>query len=95
VTQPGDTSSETRAAPEELREEIAATREDLGATVQALADKADVRARARERLDERKRQAQQAAGRAVEQVRRRPLPFATVGALLTGLIIGASLHRRR
>jgi hypothetical protein len=81
--------------PDELRRRIAATREELGATVQALADKADVKARAREMVDERKQQAGHTAGQAVQEVRRRPLPFATLGALLAGLIIGAVLRRKR
>jgi ElaB/YqjD/DUF883 family membrane-anchored ribosome-binding protein len=81
--------------PAELREEIAATREDLGDTVQALADKADVKARAREKVDERRQQAAQTAEHAVQQVRRKPLPYATAGALFVGMIIGALLRRRR
>jgi anti-sigma factor RsiW len=81
--------------PDELRDEIAATREDLGETVQALADKADVKARAREKIGERKQQAEQTAEQALQQVRSRPLPFATAGALLAGMIIGAFLRRRR
>jgi Protein of unknown function (DUF3618) len=36
--------------PEEIRREIEATRQDLGDTVEALAAKADVKARARERI---------------------------------------------
>jgi hypothetical protein len=34
--------------PEEIREEIEATREDLGETVEALAAKADVKAQAKQ-----------------------------------------------
>jgi ElaB/YqjD/DUF883 family membrane-anchored ribosome-binding protein len=90
VTRPDDISAE----PEELRHDIAATREDLGATVQALADKADVKARAREKIDERKQQAGQAADQAVQQVRRRPLPFTAAGCLLAGVAIGLLVRRR-
>lgn len=86
---------DTPTDPDALRDEIAATREELGDTVQALADKADVKARAREMIEERKQQAGQTTGRAVQQVRRRPLPFATAGALLAGLVIGAFLQRKR
>ena len=88
-------TDEAPTDPQELREEIAATREDLGATVQALADKADVKARAQEKIDQRKQQAGHAAEQAVEQVRRRPLPFATAGALVAGVVIGMFLRRRR
>lgn len=38
--------------PEEIRRDIARTREELGETVAALAEKADVKARARERVQE-------------------------------------------
>jgi ElaB/YqjD/DUF883 family membrane-anchored ribosome-binding protein len=101
VTGNEDTSAQRQAMPEtpsdpdELREEIAATREDLGETVQALADKANVKARAREMVKERKQQAGHAAEHGVQAVRRRPLPFAVVAALLVGLFIGAFLQRRR
>jgi ElaB/YqjD/DUF883 family membrane-anchored ribosome-binding protein len=85
----------TPADPEKLREEIAATREDLGETVQALADRADVKARAQEKVGEAKQQTEQAAEQAVQQVRRRPLPFAAVGAFVVGVVVGVILHRRR
>ena len=39
-------------APEEIREEIDETREDLGDTVEALAAKTDVKARGKEKADE-------------------------------------------
>ena len=45
--------------PEQLREEIRATREELGGTVEALAHKADLKARAQHRVDERKEQLRQ------------------------------------
>jgi ElaB/YqjD/DUF883 family membrane-anchored ribosome-binding protein len=46
--------SETRSDPEELRREIEETRSELGDTVEALSHKADVKAQAREKIDERK-----------------------------------------
>jgi ElaB/YqjD/DUF883 family membrane-anchored ribosome-binding protein len=45
--------------PEQLREEIRTTREELGETVEALAHKADLKARAQHRVDERKEQLRQ------------------------------------
>jgi hypothetical protein len=48
---------ESQKSPEQLRAEIQETREDLGDTVEALAAKTDVKARARERADEMKRAA--------------------------------------
>jgi hypothetical protein len=44
--------STTPTEPEQLREDIAQTRAELGATVEALAYKADVKARAHEAADE-------------------------------------------
>jgi ElaB/YqjD/DUF883 family membrane-anchored ribosome-binding protein len=38
-------------APEELREEIEATRQELGDTIEALAEKTDVKAQAKLKLD--------------------------------------------
>jgi hypothetical protein len=51
----------TEREPEQLREEIQATREELGETVEALADKADVKAHAKEKVEEIKSQAQSRA----------------------------------
>jgi hypothetical protein len=45
---------DSQKTPEQLRAEIDETREDLGETVEALAAKTDVKARARERADELK-----------------------------------------
>jgi uncharacterized protein DUF3618 len=43
--------SEEQKSPEELRREIEETREELGDTAAALAEKTDFKARARERVD--------------------------------------------
>jgi ElaB/YqjD/DUF883 family membrane-anchored ribosome-binding protein len=40
--------------PEQIQSEIAQTREELGDTIEALAQKADVKAQARERIEETK-----------------------------------------
>ena len=59
---PGEVGSQqlddSQKSAEQLRAEIHETREDLGDTVEALAAKTDVKARARERADELKRTAQ-------------------------------------
>ena len=44
-------SNEEQKSPDELRREIEETREGLGDTAAALAQKTDVKARARERMD--------------------------------------------
>ena len=43
--------------PDQIREDIEATREELGDTVEALAAKTDVKAQAQQKLDETKAQA--------------------------------------
>lgn len=73
--------------PQLLREEIRLTRVELGETVQALAAKADVKARVR-------RSAAHSADRARAQVygagaavRRQPVPWATLAAGTAAAII--------
>ncbi len=48
--------SQTRG-PDEIREEIEETRGEMGETVEALAEKADVKAQARQKIDELKQSA--------------------------------------
>ncbi len=82
--------------PDELRREIEETRAELGATVEALSHKADVRAQAHEKVDEVKGKirgatpqgAQQAAGQAAQKARQRPLPLAVGAALVAGFALG-------
>ncbi|MEU6093080.1 DUF3618 domain-containing protein [Streptomyces sp. NPDC047085] len=57
----------TAAGPAELREQVEHTREELGQTVQALAAKTDVKARAQEKAAEAKEQAAAKAGELKEQ----------------------------
>ncbi len=84
----------------QVREEIAKDRADLADTVQALASKADIKGRLRESVSKNAEQlqhkaksvtpsqAQDGLRTAAESVRERPLPFALVGALLFGFLIG-------
>jgi hypothetical protein len=75
---------------EELRAEIKQTRAELGETVQALAAKADVKARAKEQVEI-------ARGRAIETVRANQVPIAIVvaGAMALAGIILVLRGRRR
>lgn len=57
----------TASSPEELREQVEQTRTALGGTVQALAAKTDVKARAQEKAAEVKEQAAAKAGELKEQ----------------------------
>jgi ElaB/YqjD/DUF883 family membrane-anchored ribosome-binding protein len=61
---------EAQTDPEQLRREVEQTRAELGDTVEALSQKADVKTRLSRRIDERKaalrRRGQDARGRATE-----------------------------
>ena len=91
-------SEQTEKAPaaapkptvEELRAGIKQTRAELGETVQALAAKADVKARAKEQVEI-------ARGRAIETVRTNQVPIAIVvaGAMAVVGIILVLRGRRR
>ncbi|GAA0461627.1 DUF3618 domain-containing protein [Streptomyces stramineus] len=61
--------NEAAPTPQELRERVEHTREELGRTVEALAAKADVKARAQEKKAEIKEQAADKAAQVAEQVR--------------------------
>jgi ElaB/YqjD/DUF883 family membrane-anchored ribosome-binding protein len=52
-------SGEQEKSPEELRRDIERTREELGDTVEALAEKTDVKAQAKQRIDSFKETARQ------------------------------------
>jgi chromosome segregation ATPase len=67
-------------SPEELREEIDRTREQLGDTVQALAAKTDVKGQARDRLAAVKEGAQQRKDELVTRARRATPDSAGEGA---------------
>ena len=76
--------SETQQTPEELRREIERTRRELGDTVDALSQKADVKQQARQKKDE-----------VQERVKSNPTPLAAaVGGLVALLILRRLLKRR-
>jgi ElaB/YqjD/DUF883 family membrane-anchored ribosome-binding protein len=98
----GDASPETEE--EQLQREIQEARAELGETVHALAQKADVRARVAEKVEQRKaafrdrlKDGKVAVDGARERVSRtteeRPLPAVAV-ALGLGLLIGRGFGRR-
>ena len=78
--QTGANQPETR----ELREGIEETREELGDTVAALAEKSDVKAQARKKAEAAK-----------QQVRQNPTPVAVAGGLLAVLVLARLIRRRR
>lgn len=82
---------------EQLRHEIEETRAELGDTVDALAQKADVKARVSEKVEQSKEDlkasvngARERASRATEE---HPFPAIAV-ALGLGLLIGRAIGRR-
>jgi hypothetical protein len=80
--------------PDQLRGEIAEAREELGQTVEALAAKADVKGRAKDKVHEQKARARAKLNEVTEQVKEKPAPVAAVvggGALLLLVL----LRRRR
>jgi ElaB/YqjD/DUF883 family membrane-anchored ribosome-binding protein len=98
-----ETNDETKTPEaQELRRDIAETREELGETVEALAHKTDVKGQAKAKVDEVRgkvagatpEQARGAAAQVTERVKKRPAPSAAVGALLFGIVIGWMLARR-
>jgi hypothetical protein len=83
---------------EALLEQIEETREELGATVEALAHKADIKAQVHEKVEERKEQLQHVQAEATGKLRQTldgpavPAAIAVVGVLL--LLIGRRRRRR-
>ena len=75
---------------QELEKEIEQTREQLGQTVEALAAKVDVRARAQEKLGQTKQQAIQAG----QQITKRPVPAAATVGVIGALVLFFALGRR-
>jgi vacuolar-type H+-ATPase subunit I/STV1 len=71
---------------DELRAEIKQTRAELGETVQALAAKADVKARALDQVEQAKQRLAGVAGQAQERVRTSPVPFSLVLAGVAAVV---------
>jgi hypothetical protein len=80
-----------------LAEEIAQTREELGETVEALVNKADVKAQVQEKVEETKEglhAKQEEVTVEVARVARRPTTYwAIAGAAVTLLLIGRIRRR--
>jgi ribosome-binding protein aMBF1 (putative translation factor) len=82
---------------EALLEEIEETREELGATVEALAKKADVKAQVHEKVEEGKQQLQRKEVELKAKLRGALAGPAVPGAIaaVAGILLLASLRRRR
>jgi ElaB/YqjD/DUF883 family membrane-anchored ribosome-binding protein len=79
--------------PTELRRDVEETREELGDTVEALAQKADIKARVAEKVDERKAALRERQVQVKRTTQERPGPALGV-ALAVGLLLGWLLKRR-
>jgi hypothetical protein len=79
---------------EQLRREIERTRAELGATVEALSHKADVKAQARAKAEQAKTQARERAELARSQAQQKPaVPLAAgIGVAIVALWV---IRRRR
>jgi hypothetical protein len=79
---------------EQLRREIERTRAELGATVEALSHKADVKAQARAKAEQAKAQAREKAELARSQAQQKPqVPLAAgIGVAIVALWL---IRRRR
>jgi ElaB/YqjD/DUF883 family membrane-anchored ribosome-binding protein len=89
---------------EQLRRDIERTRAELGATVEALSHKTDVKAQAREKAEQAKVQAREKAEQATTQAREkaelaksqaREKPAIPLAAGITVAILALLLIRRR
>lgn len=74
-------SDDGTRSPEQIRDDIEHTREELGETVAALADKADVKAHAKARIDETKARVDEATAKAGG-----PPALLVAGIVVAGLI---------
>jgi hypothetical protein len=80
---------------DELRSEIAQTREELGETAAALGAKTDVKGRAKERAQEIKESVAAKSPPTAEAVKENPVPATAIGALLIGFALGWMVAGRR
>ena len=79
------TQTQTRS-PEEIRADIETTRRELGDTAAALAQKADVKARAQEKVAGVKQSISHVPS--ADTVKRHPLPVASIVAFAAGFVLG-------
>ena len=79
-------NEETAKDPEEIRQDIEGTREELGDTVDALSAKADVKGRATSAINEQRDQL-------VARTREQPLQYLGAAAAV-GMVFGLMMRRR-
>lgn len=76
------TGADESREPEEIREDIEQTREELGGTVAAMAEKTDVKKQAGAKVEELKGKAQE-----------NPMPMALAGTFVAGFLLGRLVSR--
>lgn len=82
--------------PAALRAQVERTRERLGDTVEELAARADVKARAREKAAGARERASHAGGAARQRLTQAgPVPLIAAGAAVTAGVAGAAVYRHR
>jgi ABC-type transporter Mla subunit MlaD len=86
--------SETRSS-EEIRADIEHTREELADTAAELAQRADVKARAHDKVEETKAKVSHKVDEAKAEAKARPQRLGLAAALAGGVIIGLVVLRRR
>lgn len=97
MTQTGSADTTATTGPDEIRAEIEQTREELGHTVEALAAKADVKARAQEKTAELKAKAGEKLDGTKQQLQQKgPKPALAAGlAVAFGLLLRRRKQRRK
>jgi hypothetical protein len=73
--------------PAEIRRDIESTRVEMGDTVEALAEKADVKAQAQRKAADVQQKVVGARQSVVQKARDNPIPVAVAGALAAALIL--------
>jgi len=94
-------SPEQEKTPAEIRAEIDRTREELGDTVESLAEKTDVKAQAKAKVEDVKAKAKEAAPESPQEgvqqaqalVKQNPKPAAIVGGLLVLFVLWRLLRK--
>ena len=90
---PESKQAETRET-EQIREEIEDTREELGDTVAALAEKSDIRAQARKKLEEVSVTVKRKFSELPETIQHNPGPAAAAGGAVVLVMVVRRIRRR-
>lgn len=87
--------SETARTPDQIRADIEHTREELADTAAALAEKADVKARAHEKVEETKARAHAKVDETTARVKADPRKPILIAAGVCGVLAAWLILRRR